>query len=179
MAEEASGKDKNAPESSASGNNMLLMIIAGVALLLLIIVGVLAFMLLSEEKEEVTPEMQKLQEIQNIQKAEALAEAFKTEKAFFFSLDPFIVNLTDTDEKHYLKAVIELEVRREDIMKELQSKTPQIRDTILFVLTNKAYDEVNNNEGKSAVKHELLVRINQLLNTGGLEMVYLMDFVVQ
>ena len=175
MAEEVAAEGG---ETESKGSSKLLLIIIGVVvLLLLIVIGVLAFMLMSSnDKPEPTKEEK---EIAEAVKTDEAAKAFQVEKEYFFSLDPFIVNLNDSNAKHYLKAVMEIEVRRQEILQELQQRTPQVRDIILFILMNKTYDDIVTNEGKANLKHEISVRINQILKTGVLETLYITDFIVQ
>jgi len=97
----------------------------------------------------------------------------------FFNFDPFIVNLRGTGAKRYLKATIVIEIDNPSIKKEIEIRTPQLRDTILFVLTSKSYNDLSSNEGKISLKHELMAHINRILRTGNLRAIYFTEFIIQ
>ena len=99
--------------------------------------------------------------------------------AHIVSMDPFVVNLADTSEITYLKITINLEVESEIITEELKTKTPQIRDAILMLLTSKTADDVKDTGGKLALQDEMVSRINNHLHTGKVKAVYFTEFVMQ
>ena len=177
MPEDEKDAEKQEETSGGGPNKLIFLIICGLSLILIIVVAVLSWKLMNVKEAPDLSEEEK--EIQAVVIEDKAAQAFVTEKEYFYQLDPFVVNLTDLDNVHFLKATIEIEVRREEILKELEQRTPQIRDIILFILMNKSYDDVITNEGKEKVKHELIARVNHSLRTGLLEELYLTDFIVQ
>lgn len=94
-------------------------------------------------------------------------------------LDPFIVNLSDTAGKRYLKITIQLELSDELLNQELHNKMPQIKDSVITVLSSKTSDDVLTIEGKFKLKEQILARINKLLKTGVVKNVYFVEFVIQ
>jgi flagellar FliL protein len=96
-----------------------------------------------------------------------------------FKLDPFIVNLADTDARRYLKVTITLEVSDDKVKDELKERTPEIRDIITLLLSSKKYTDISTFDGKLALKTEIMNRINVVLNRGKITNVYFIDFVVQ
>ena len=96
-------------------------------------------------------------------------------------LDAFIVNLTDKAGlgKRYLKATIILEVGSEEDKKMLERHKPQLRDTILLLLSSQSINEVNTMEGKIELKQILVSKINQVLGEGIVHRLYFTEFVVQ
>lgn len=109
--------------------------------------------------------------------AEAAAQAAIQD--VFLKLDPFIVNLKGNGMKRYLKTTIAIEVGHNDVKKELEMLAPKLRDSILFVLTSKSYNDLFSNEGKIALKHELIAHINRILKTGTIKAIYITDFIIQ
>jgi flagellar FliL protein len=97
----------------------------------------------------------------------------------FLKLDPFIVNLKGNGMKRYLKTTIAIEVEERKVKEELEMLTPKLRDTILFVLTSKSYNDLFSNEGKIALKHELIAHINRILKSGTIKAIYITDFIIQ
>jgi len=97
----------------------------------------------------------------------------------FLKLEPFIVNLKGNGMKRYLKTTIAIEVEEREVKQELEMLTPKLRDTILFVLTSKSYNDLFSNEGKIALKHELIAHINRILKSGTIKAIYITDFIIQ
>lgn len=96
-----------------------------------------------------------------------------------YSMEPFIVNLLDKSGKRYLKVKMELELPNQNLQNELTARNAQLRDTILLLLTSKNFEDVSRLEGKFQLKNELILRINQTLNTGKIKTLYFTEFVVQ
>ena len=96
-----------------------------------------------------------------------------------FDLDPFIVNLADQKEVHYLKAKISLELKGKKITDEMNKRLPQIRDIIIELLSSKTYEELATLHGKEHLKNEIMIRLNSILKTGSVEHVYFTEFVMQ
>lgn len=96
-----------------------------------------------------------------------------------FDLDPFIVNLADAPEIRYLKLTVKLEVENEAVAAELSSRVPQLRDTVLVLLSSKDSNTVRTPQGKFQLRDEITQRVNGLLPTPGVRSAYFTDFVVQ
>ena len=96
-----------------------------------------------------------------------------------FDLEPFIVNLADSPEIRYLKITVKLEVEYETVSAELSSRVPQIRDTILVLLSSKDSNTVRTTQGKFQLRDEITQRVNGLLSKSGIRSAYFTDFVVQ
>jgi len=177
MAEEETEETTESGEESGGSSKLLIIIIGVLALLLFICLGIIVWkVILADEPPQLSKEEKEIQEIKT---AEAKTDIIDEQKEFFFSMAPFVVNLADQESKHYLKANIELGVRRKDILDEIEQRNPQIRDIILFVLMNKRFEEINSLAGKKQLKHELISRISNALRTGTVQTIYLTDFIVQ
>jgi flagellar protein FliL len=96
-----------------------------------------------------------------------------------FPMDTFVVNLNDPGGKRYLKTKIELEYFDELLGEELKQRLPQLRDVILLLLSSKSLDEIQGMEGKTALRRELIQRINQALKTAKVRNIYFTQFVIQ
>lgn len=96
-------------------------------------------------------------------------------------LKSFVVNLLDKRGvgKRYLKVTIELEVGKEEDKLLIDSNNPQLRDTILLLLSNQTLNEINTMEGKLELKQELLSRMMHILGEGVVRRIYFTEFVVQ
>jgi flagellar FliL protein len=96
-----------------------------------------------------------------------------------YEVDPFIVNLADTPEVRYLKLTVKLELDNQDVSAELASRVPQVRDTILVLLTSKDAASIRTPQGKFQLRDEITQRVNSLLPKPGVRAAYFTDFVVQ
>ena len=99
--------------------------------------------------------------------------------AIIFDLDPFIVNLADAPDIRYLKLTMKLELENQEVAVSLTNRIPQIRDTILVLLSSKDSLSVRTPQGKFQLRDEILQRVNGLLVKPGVKAVYFVDMVVQ
>ena len=93
-------------------------------------------------------------------------------------MDPFIVNLADT-EPRFLKVTIKLELDGVPVKAEISERIPQVRDAILMLLSSKEAQALKPTAGKLQLRDEILQRINALLATGQARNAYFTEFVVQ
>lgn len=103
------------------------------------------------------------------------------EKSVICPLEPFIVNLMDKSGlgKRYLKISMKLEVGSDKDKDLLDNHTPQIRDTVLLLLSSLTFKDINSIEGKIDLKQSLISRINRVLGDGPVKKIYFSEFVVQ
>ena len=104
---------------------------------------------------------------------------FSQKPGFIYDLDPFIVNLAETESPRYLKIRINLETHEAKENVEFKKMSPQLRDAILTFLSSKTYREIYHSEGKKQLKEEILKRANQLPAELKVKKVYFIEFVVQ
>ncbi len=112
----------------------------------------------------------------------AAAKADETAKdtpGHIVTMDPFIINLADPGEVTYLKIAVNLEVDSEKMTAEIQKRMPQIRDAILMLLSSKTADDVKSTGGKLKLQDDIVLRINNFLQTGKIKAVYFTEFVMQ
>ncbi len=96
-----------------------------------------------------------------------------------FPMDTFIVNLIGDRGKNYLKAKVELELDSQETTIEMNKRLPQIKDSILTMLSSKTNDDINTLDGKLQLRAEIMATINQYLATGKVINVYFTDFIIQ
>lgn len=94
-------------------------------------------------------------------------------------MDPFVVNIAETNGERYLKIVIQLEVSDPGVGPELEQIKPRIRDSILDLLTPKTYKDLADLAGKQRLREDIAGRINNILPQGKVTKVYFTDFVIQ
>jgi len=95
------------------------------------------------------------------------------------ALEPFIVNLSGDQGERYLKVAMNIELSNEDVVEEVTKRIPQLRDSIIILLSSKKFNEISQFEGKKELKRALLTRINSFLVKGKAKSVYFTEFVVQ
>jgi flagellar basal body-associated protein FliL len=97
-------------------------------------------------------------------------------------LGSFLVNLSDTEETHYLRAVIEVEENfgsSPEFGNEIGNRRSQLRDLVIATMSAKNSAELATPEGKEGLKQELKERINSVLSKGQIARVYFTDLAVQ
>ncbi|XPV76379.1 MAG: flagellar basal body-associated FliL family protein [Desulfovibrio sp.] len=95
------------------------------------------------------------------------------------SLPPFLVNLADPLGRRYLKLALDVEVRDEQSKMDLEKKTPQIRDTMLLLLSSKTFEQLATLKDKIELKQDIVRRLNQIVGRNKVLRVYITEMVVQ
>lgn len=106
-------------------------------------------------------------------------EARKGIEGHLYSMEPFLVNLAGGGNKRYLKVRMDLESTEKKPNEEYQQRLPQLRDTILTILSSKKYADVYDSEGKNKLREEILSKVNPLVMHFKVRMIYFTEFVVQ
>ncbi|OEU71694.1 MAG: flagellar basal body protein FliL [Desulfuromonadales bacterium C00003068] len=158
--------DEEDKGSGGGKSKMMIIVIIGVVVLL-VAVGVAAYLLGSK----------------SAQSAPVAAEVEETEKVEgvgpMVDVTDFIINILDKNETRYLKAAITLELENEETVIEVNERMPQIRDSVLLLVGNKTFAELNDLQGKLQLRAEIIVRLNKLLKKGKVKGIYFTEFVVQ
>ena len=105
----------------------------------------------------------------------------KKQVSIIIPLKSFVVNLFDKKGigKRYLKISMELEVSKEEDKVKVENNIPQLRDTILILLSSQTLKEINTMEGKLELKNAIALRMNQILGNKTVHRIYFTEFVVQ
>lgn len=96
-----------------------------------------------------------------------------------YKMDTLIVNLADQGGKRYLRITMEMELSAPEVLEEITKRLPQLRDTILMILPSKQYADISTTEGKTALRDELIAKINTILKKGTVTTIFFTEFVVQ
>ncbi len=175
--------DKPAGPTPAQGIPMKLVVIVAVVALVMGLGGAFAVVKLAggshapgDEKTDATPEKKGGHEEAT---PKAASGTQGTAPGAMFDLEPFIVNLADAPEIRYLKLTMKLEVDAADPGAELGSRVPQIRDTILVLLSSKESSAIRTPQGKFQLRDEITKRVNDLLPKASVRTAYFTEFVVQ
>jgi flagellar protein FliL len=95
------------------------------------------------------------------------------------ALKEFVINLADSDQARFLKAVIELEATSPEIATGIEKHQAAIRNALLELLSSKTYAEIRDIKGKAKLRQEIVVRLNEILGTAGVTQVFFTDFIIQ
>lgn len=175
--------EEEKPPTHSSGIPIKLVILIAGGTLLLGLGGTIAFVKFSGHKEDVHVEASEpTQSVGSSKQEDATAKTSKAATSApgaIYDVDPFIVNLADVPESRYLKLSVKLELDRPEVSAELNARVPQVRDTILILLSSKDAASLRTPQGKFQLRDELTLRVNGLLPKGGVRTAYFTEFVVQ
>lgn len=193
MAEKDAKKPEPVALSDQGAKKKKLIIIGGGALLLLIILGVAAFFLLKKDpaKEEKHGDEPAAVHAPDLNPSATIGPMVEIKE--------FIVNIISEGDRHYVKASMTIELvgtagaagaagggghgepagGKDPATEEVTQRMPQIRDSILMLIGNKTYDELQDIQGKKQLKAELISKLNSILHKGKVKEIYFTDFIVQ
>lgn len=193
MAEKDAKKPEPVALSDQGAKKKKLIIIGGGALLLLIILGAAAFFLLKKDpaKEEKHGEEAAAVHAPDLNPSATIGPMVEIKE--------FIVNIISEGDRHYVKASMTIELvgsagaagaagggghgesagGKDPATEEVTQRMPQIRDSILMLIGNKTYDELQDIQGKKQLKAELISKLNSILHKGKVKEIYFTDFIVQ
>jgi flagellar FliL protein len=157
-------------------SNKLMIIVMGILLIFVVVIGAGFFMMWNK--------VSALDHIVNPPPDTASGEQGKegTQQDVIgplYSLDTFIVNLSDPTGSRFLRATMDLELQNETLNQEMEKRLPQIRDMILMTLPSRRFQEIQSTEGKVALRNELTEKLNSLLKKKAITNIYFTEFVVQ
>ena len=94
-------------------------------------------------------------------------------------LQPFIVNLADTEQARYLRLNVSVGVAGGEGEKPDQLFVTRVRNAMLAVLSAKSSEEVLSSEGKAKLRRELLKAAQKASAEPEVLAIYITDFIVQ
>jgi len=100
----------------------------------------------------------------------------------FVRLEPFTVNLTAEGEDHYLQTDIELKVADAKVSDKIKAHMPEIRNSVLLLLSSKTASALSSMEGKQKLSSEVKEQVNKVLHAkdaDGVSGVFFTSFVIQ
>lgn len=176
MAEEKAASTDTAaanPPASAGSKPYLLI---GLVVVNMLVVALVGFMVWKGRKaDEAKPGIENV--IEGEAQTQAEESAAPEEIGKVIPLETFIVNLAGSKGRKVLKVNMELEVKGQDVIQEIDNRKAQIRDFIIIILSSKSYDEVSAKEGKDALRNEIKDNINSFLSKGKIVNVYFTELI--
>jgi len=101
----------------------------------------------------------------------------KEVKTALIALDSFVLNLAE--QGRFLKVTMQLELVDATNQPLVTEKMPQLRDSIITLMSSKSVESVSSLEGKLQLKDELLLRANQTMGKDLFKNLYFTEFVMQ
>lgn len=94
-------------------------------------------------------------------------------------VETFLVNLSDPGGKRYLKLTMKARLSGKELQEEFVSRTFEIRDAIIMLLSSKEFQEIAKPEDKATLKQEIIFQLNRLVKKGQVQDIYFTEFLVQ
>ncbi len=172
MAEEKATTETAAASASPTGSKSYALY--ALVVVNMLVVALVGFMVWKNTQKPTTTVEQVIEGV----KKDDHAEAEKApEVGKVIPLETFIVNLAGSKGRKVLKVNMELEVKGQDIIQEIDNRKAQIRDFIIIILSSKSYDEVSTKEGKDTLRNEIKDNVNSFLSKGKIVNVYFTELI--
>jgi len=95
------------------------------------------------------------------------------------ALDPFIINLADSDANRYLKITFAVEVEGVEGKEGIKKKGPILRDRVIMLVSTLFYQDVRTVEGKNMLKEQIVAKLREEIGEKSVGNIYFVELVVQ
>ncbi|HHT9137617.1 MAG TPA: flagellar basal body-associated FliL family protein [Candidatus Wunengus sp. YC60] len=106
-------------------------------------------------------------------------EGAEKEESLIVPVETLIVNLSGSNGRRYLKAKINLEAKDGEMKKVIETKSVQIKDRLISILSSKTLEDIDGLEGQENLRKEIKDAVDVVLKVEGVLQVYFTEFVVQ
>jgi len=130
--------------------------------------------MLPQEAEQNTEQTDSLLANEQLKEADTSGQT-----GIFHNYDPFVVSIFDREKVHYLKVMLSLELSNEKVKDDINAKNPQIRDAMIFVLSDFTLRELLDNQAKNLLKEVMVKTLNGILGKGKVINIYFTEFTLQ
>jgi flagellar FliL protein len=109
------------------------------------------------------------------------AEKEVTEMGPTFDAGEFLLNLTSINrtQPRFIRTEIVLEASDKKVVADLETRTPQVRDTIISLIRARTYEQLSEPAGMELLRLEIMKNMNTLLSKGEVTNVYFVDLIIQ
>ncbi len=146
----------------------ILLFLSGLAFFLITKLGMLQNVTPGEAKEEPRP----------IPKVEHKVLSSKL-PLVAVPLQPFIVNLSGDNGRHYLRLTIQAQVWGEETKTEIEKRIAEIQNQIIFLLSSKSFADIGTVQGKYQLQEEIKKTLNEVIGQAAVEKIFFTEFIVQ
>ncbi|NLY56856.1 MAG: hypothetical protein GX058_10175 [Firmicutes bacterium] len=91
----------------------------------------------------------------------------------------FTVNLSGDNNRRFARVGITLELADQSVIPLVNERLPQIRDTVISILSLKSMQQLSDVEGKRLLRIELANGLERVLGSGKVQNVFFTEFVFQ
>lgn len=95
-----------------------------------------------------------------------------------FNLGLFTINLRGTGGGRVLRMEVQVETDA-SLVETLEERKPEFRHAIITMVSDYSYSDLEGLDGKTRLADELLTRLNRLMESGRINRLYFVQFVVQ
>lgn len=176
MAEEkAAAPEASSPAPANNGSKSHLVLIVLIVLNMVFLGAVGFFIYKGKQKEASEPRLDQV--IKGEHETQEKDKASEDVIGKSVPLETFIVNLAGAKGRKVLKVNMELEVKGDQVIQEIDSRKAQIRDFIIIILSSKTYDEISSREGKETLRSEIKDTLNSFLTKGKINNVFFTEII--
>ncbi len=163
----------------------IIIIAAAMLVVMLISIGASFFIMQTVVQNMMTAKLEEVLPPEMLPQEEEEEEAVEEEELpppIYVPLEPFIVNFVQEGMLRYLQVTMELMSRDEMVVEEVKASLPEIRNSLILMMSDHDYDKLSSREGKEVIRNEIQAEVNRIIGReeeGGIESVFLTGFVMQ
>jgi flagellar FliL protein len=94
-------------------------------------------------------------------------------------LENFVIQLRGVDQDRYVRVAFDLEVTTDTDKEVVQSRLPQIRDSVITYFSDRTLDELRGSDGIERTKASLMKRLDDIVPGRRIRALYVTDFIIQ
>ncbi len=99
---------------------------------------------------------------------------------FSYTMDTFVVTLTPEDfQGRYIMLTLQVEIKAEFKGERILREMPRVKDSLITFLSKKRMEDLASIQSKHRLREAMKSRINEVLGTGAVRQVYILQFVVR
>lgn len=124
----------------------------------------------------------KIYEANNPEPVEEEVVEMEKEKtpAVYLPLEPFVVNFVQNGSLRYLQITLQLMSRSEETIELTSEHIPEIRNSLILMLSGHDYTDLASREGKELIRQQVQDEVNRIIDEeDGIESVFLTGFIMQ
>ncbi|QQR81128.1 MAG: flagellar basal body-associated FliL family protein [Deltaproteobacteria bacterium] len=135
----------------------------------------------AEEKkpEEKKEEKKDAPKVEGEEKKAEGAQGSESPDGIMVKLEPQVYNVMEKNSIHYLKLKMAALVSTAEAGDELKANDEQIRDKILYLISDSSIRDLMSTGGKTLLKEDIINSMNKVLKKGTVKQVYFTEFTIQ
>lgn len=88
----------------------------------------------------------------------------------------FVANIAGENGGKFLNLLLEVEATSAEVVTQMKKKDAAMKDAIIMLISSKSEKELSSAEGKTKLKNEITMRLENVLGSGTIQAVYFTDF---